>query len=41
MAMGVNLVDFEAKAYVMFTGNLKASPFTAEEIAKGKKFMGE
>ena len=41
MAMGVNLVDFEATAYVMFAGTLKASPFAAEEIAKGKKFMVE
>ena len=35
-AMGVNLVEFEQKAYKMFAGRLVASPFSPEQIAKGK-----
>ena len=37
--MGINLQEFEVATYKMFTGNLSASPFKAEEIAKGKTFM--
>ena len=36
LAMKVDLVKFEAKAYQMFAGKLQAPPFLDEEIAKGK-----
>ena len=35
-AMGVDLGEFEQKAYKMFTGKLASSPFPPAQIEKGK-----